>query len=114
MKRSKLSEAQIALIASAGRGTDPGFAGLPQGGHFGRDVVQMERYGGLTPLEDAVATLERECGNFGYPTTIRDQSSEFISRDLDQKGVELDFSRPGKPMDYALTSRSRKVGAESP
>ncbi len=72
----------------------------------------MERYGGLTPLEDAVATLERECGNFGYPTTIRDQSSEFISRDLDQKGVELDFSRPGKPMDYALTSRSRKVGAE--
>ena len=39
-----------------------------------------------------------------YPKTIRvDQGSEFISRDLDlwayQKGVILDFSRPGKPTD---------------
>jgi putative transposase len=54
-----------------------------------------------------VATLERVCGAIGYPKTIRvDQGSEFISRDLDlwayQKGVTLDFSRPGKPTDNAF------------
>ncbi len=42
-----------------------------------------------------------------YSRTIRvDQGSEFISRDLDlwayQKGVELDFSRPGKPTGNAF------------
>ena len=52
--------------------------------------------------EDVVATLERTCRSVGYPKTIRvDQGSEFISRDLDlwayQRGVDLDFSRPGKP-----------------
>lgn len=57
--------------------------------------------------EDVVATLERVCGAIGYPKTIRvDQGSEFISRDLDlwayQKGVTLDFSRPGKPTDNAF------------
>ncbi|WP_411908895.1 IS3 family transposase [Mesorhizobium sp. ESP-6-2] len=57
--------------------------------------------------EDIVATLERACRSVGYPKTIRvDQGSEFISRDLDlwayQKGVELDFSRPGKPTDNAF------------
>lgn len=54
--------------------------------------------------EDVVQTLERICRNVGYPKTIRvDQGSEFISRDLDlwayQRGVVLDFSRPGKPTD---------------
>ena len=54
--------------------------------------------------EDVVATLERICRSMGYPQSIRvDQGSEFISRDLDlwayQKGVVLDFSRPGKPTD---------------
>ena len=54
--------------------------------------------------EDVVATLERICRSTGYPQSIRvDQGSEFISRDLDlwayQKGVVLDFSRPGKPTD---------------
>lgn len=54
-----------------------------------------------------MATLERACRSVGYPKTIRvDQGSEFISRDLDlwayQKGVELDFSRPGKPTDNAF------------
>jgi putative transposase len=44
------------------------------------------------------------CGKTGYPKTIRvDQGSEFISRDMDlwayQRGVVLDFSRPGKPTD---------------
>jgi putative transposase len=57
--------------------------------------------------EDVVRTLERVCGETGYPKAIRvDQGSEFISRDLDlrawQKGVVLDFSRPGKPTDNAF------------
>lgn len=57
--------------------------------------------------EDVVATLERVCARVGYPKVIRvDQGSEFVSRDLDlwayAKGVELDFSRPGKPTDNAF------------
>jgi len=57
--------------------------------------------------EDVVATLDRVCGKTGYPKTIRvDQGSEFISRDMDlwayQRGVTLDFSRPGKPTDNAF------------
>ena len=47
------------------------------------------------------------CSEYPYPKTIRvDQGSEFISRDLDlwayQKGVVLDFSRPGKPTDNSF------------
>ena len=54
--------------------------------------------------EGVVATLEGVCSGTGYPKTVRvDQGSEFISRDLDlwayQRGVTLDFSRPGKPTD---------------
>jgi putative transposase len=57
--------------------------------------------------EDVVATLDRVCGEVGFPRTIRvDQGSEFVSRDLDlwayRHGVELDFSRPGKPTDNAF------------
>jgi putative transposase len=57
--------------------------------------------------EDVVATLERVCREVGYPHTIRvDQGTEFVSRDLDlwayAKGIELDFSRPGKPTDNAF------------
>ncbi len=57
--------------------------------------------------EDVVVTLERVCGEIGYPKTIRvDQGSEFVSRDLDlwayTNGVVLDFSRPGKPTDNAF------------
>ena len=57
--------------------------------------------------EDVVLTLERICKTVGYPKTIRvDQGSEFVSRDLDiwayQKGVVLDFSRPGKPTDNSF------------
>ena len=57
--------------------------------------------------EDVVLTLERICKTIGYPKTIRvDQGSEFVSRDLDiwayQKGVVLDFSRPGKPTDNSF------------
>lgn len=57
--------------------------------------------------EDAVLTLERVCAAVGYLATIRvDQESEFVSGDLDlwayQKGVILDFSRPGKPTDNSF------------
>jgi putative transposase len=57
--------------------------------------------------EDVVRTLDQVCGPAGYPKTIRvDQGSEFVSRDLDlwayQRGVTLDFSRPGKPTDNAF------------
>ena len=57
--------------------------------------------------EDVVATPERACREIGYPKTIRvDNGSEFISRDMDlwayQRGVILDFSRPGKPTDNAF------------
>lgn len=57
--------------------------------------------------ENVVVTLERISGGMGYPRSIRvDQGSEFVSRDLDlwayQKGVVLDFSRPGKPTDNSF------------
>ena len=57
--------------------------------------------------EDVVQTLERVCRQVGYPKTIRvDKGSEFISRDMDlwayQRGVTLDFSRPGKSTDNAF------------
>ena len=57
--------------------------------------------------EDVVRTLEETCARIGYPKTIRvDQGTEFVSRDLDlwayQRGVTLDFSRPGKPTDNAF------------
>jgi putative transposase len=53
---------------------------------------------------NVVEVLERVCNEVGFPETIRvDQGSEFVSRDLDlwayQRGVTLDFSRPGKPTD---------------
>jgi len=57
--------------------------------------------------EDVVRTLDQVCSQVGYPKTIRvDNGSEFISRDMDlwayQRGVTLDFSRPGKPTDNAF------------
>ena len=57
--------------------------------------------------EDVVESLERICAHAGYPKTIRvDQGSEFVSRDMDlwayTKGITLDFSRPGKPIDNAF------------
>lgn len=57
--------------------------------------------------EDVVAALDRVCRATGYPKTIGvDQGSEFVSRYMDlwayQRGVVLDFSRPGKPTDNAF------------
>ena len=68
--------------------------------------------------EDVVRTLEKVCGEVGYPKTIRvDQGSEFVSRDLDlwayANGVTLDFSRPGKPTDNAfIEAFNSKVRSE--
>jgi putative transposase len=68
--------------------------------------------------EDVVQTLERVCGQIGYPKTIRvDNGSEFISRDLDlwayAKDVTLDFSRPGKPTDNGyIEAFNSKLRAE--
>lgn len=68
--------------------------------------------------EDVVQTLERVCGQIGYPGTIRvDNGSEFISRDLDlwayANDVTLDFSRPGKPTDNGfIEAFNSKLRAE--
>jgi putative transposase len=66
-------------------------------------IEVRERFTGA----DVVATLEQVCGEVGYPCSIRvDQGPEFVSKDLDlwayARGVELDFSRPGKPTDNAF------------
>jgi transposase InsO family protein len=55
-----------------------------------------------------------------YPKTIGvDNDSEFNSREMDlwacQRGVTLDFSRPGKPMDNAyIEAFNSKFRAEWP
>ena len=54
--------------------------------------------------EEVEAVLEQIGREHGLPKTIRvDQGTEFVSRDLDlwayQRGVVLDFSRRGKPID---------------
>jgi len=65
-----------------------------------------------------VRVLEGVCKQVEFPATIRvDQGSEFVSRDLDlwayQRGVTLDFSRPGKPTDNAfIESFNGKFRAE--
>lgn len=56
--------------------------------------------------EDVVNTLNRIAHQRGLPATIEvDNGSEFISKVMDkwayERGVELDFSRPGKPTDNA-------------
>jgi putative transposase len=56
--------------------------------------------------EDVVMSLQRICAERGLPRTIKtDNGSEFISKAMDkwayERGVELDFSRPGKPTDNA-------------
>ena len=67
---------------------------------------------------DVVEVLERVGRRHGFPKAIRvDQGTEFVSRDLDlwayQRGVTLDFSRPGKPTDNAfIESLNGKFRAE--
>jgi putative transposase len=77
-------------------------------------IEVRERFTGA----DVVAALEIVCRNVGYPKSIRvDQGPEFVSKDLDMwayaRGVELDFSRPGKPTDNAfIESLNGKFRAE--
>ncbi|MET4279000.1 transposase InsO family protein [Bradyrhizobium sp. F1.2.2] len=64
------------------------------------------------------STPSMEGGTETALTTIRvDQGSEFISRDLDiwayQKGVVLDFSRPGKRENRRTTASSNLSTASS-
>jgi putative transposase len=56
--------------------------------------------------EDVVMSLQSICAERGLPRSIKtDNGSEFISKSMDkwayERGVELDFSRPGKPTDNA-------------
>ena len=56
--------------------------------------------------EDVVVSLQRICAERGLPRTIKtDNGSEFISKVMDkwayERGVEMDFRRPGKPTDNA-------------
>jgi putative transposase len=81
-----------------------------------RTLTVVDTFSRLSPVidprfsyrgEDVVATLERACWKIGYPKTIRvDNGSEFISREMGlwayQRGVILDYSRPGKPTDNAF------------
>ena len=57
--------------------------------------------------EDVVRVLNAIVRERGRPQTIKtDNGSEFISKAMDkwayERGVELDFSRPGKPTDNAM------------
>jgi putative transposase len=67
--------------------------------------------------EDVVNTLMRIAGERGCPKTIRtDNGSEFISEVMDEwayeHGVELDFSRPGKPTDNAKVGINGRLRQE--
>jgi transposase InsO family protein len=112
----------------AGRRRNASCGDLPQGGDQLGDLLQLEEevcrsvavrddtFSRYVPVldvlhsyrdEDVVATVDRVCRTAGYPETIRvDQRSEFVSRDMDlwtyQRGVVLDFSRPGKSTDNAF------------
>ena len=57
--------------------------------------------------EDVVQVLNRIVHERGQPQTIKtDNGSEFISKVMDkwayERGIEMDFSRPGKPTDNAM------------
>jgi putative transposase len=57
--------------------------------------------------EDVVRVLEQIAAKRGLPATIKtDNGSEFIGKAMDkwayEKGVRLDFSRPGKPTDNEM------------
>ena len=76
----------------------------PDGSRHVFASVTCDRSAVQLPGEDVVATPEKACQKIDYPKTIRvDNGSEFISRDMDrrayQRGVTLDFFRPGKPAD---------------
>ena len=72
---------------------------------FTREALAIE-VGQSMKGEDVVRVLERITASRSCPKTIKvDNGSEFISKAMDRwaymQGVELDFSRPGKPTDNA-------------
>lgn len=72
---------------------------------FTRECLAIE-VGQSLKGEDVVRTLSDVCVQRGLPgTTKTDKASECISKVMDkwacERGVELDFSRPGKPIDHA-------------
>jgi putative transposase len=72
---------------------------------YTRECVALEVAGSFSGREVA-QVLSRVGSTRGLPTTIAcDNGTEFTSRALDQwayaHGVQLDFSRPGKPTDNA-------------
>jgi len=74
--------------------------------NFSRECLAIEAGQSLTGAEVA-AVVERLVKERGAPDRIQcDNGSEFISRVLDKwaydRGVTMDFSRPGKPMDNAM------------
>ena len=86
------------------------------GGHRFRVLTIVDNYTKVSPAigvgqsyrsTDVVETLEAAVDQYCKPSRICvDNGPEFVSRDLDlwayAKGVELDFSRPGKPTDNAF------------
>ncbi len=73
---------------------------------FTRECLALEVANGFR-ARDVVTVLSRLIRRRGTPTAIRcDQGTEFTAEALDQwaynNGVELDFSRPGKPTDNSF------------
>ena len=74
--------------------------------HFTRESPAIEVARSI-PARLVVEVLNRVAASRGLPKTIQvDNGTEFTSKVLDQwayaNGVELDFSRPGKPTDNAF------------
>jgi putative transposase len=74
--------------------------------NFSRESLAL-RVGQRFTGDDVVAVVEEVAAQRGVPKTIQvDNGPEFISKSVDlwawSHGVELDFSRPGKPTDNAL------------
>ena len=74
--------------------------------HFARESPAIEVARSI-PARRVVEVLDRVANIRGLPKTIRvDNGTEFTSKVLDQwayaNGVELDFTRPGKPTDNAF------------
>jgi putative transposase len=74
--------------------------------NFSRESLAI-RAGQRLTGDDVVQTLEGVVRERGKPNTIRvDNGPEFVSKSLDLwaywNGVQLDFSRPGKPTDNAF------------
>lgn len=73
---------------------------------WSRESVCLEDHVSLTG-QSVVTALEQVAQHRPLPTSITvDHGTEFTSKSLDewayQRGVQLDFIRPGKPVDNAL------------